>query len=544
MTEGESGKHGTTPNASSRRTVSPGSARLVARLASSHNPPADSFPLVPPLVAAMRRRLRLALLTLPLLALAACTTNPATGKQSFTAFMSQEDELRVGREEHPKMVKEFGGAYGDAKLRAYVKRVGLKLAAVSEEPGLAFTFTVLNDDKVNAFALPGGYVYLTRGILALAENEAEMAGVIAHEIGHVAAHHTAERYSATMAANLGLMALDILGSSAGLPSGFGQIAGFGAQAALMGYSRDQELEADMLGVRYMIRAGYDPKAMNTFFVKMEAHAELETAMTGKQADGPVNNIMATHPRTADRIRQAIGLANVRAAALPVTARDEYLGEIDGMVFGDDPAQGVRKGRLFVHPDLRVAFEAPPGFTLFNSPRQVIGRGPRQSLLIFDMGNEKTARETGRMAQYLTRRWAANLRLSGVETIDINGMEAATGQARVSTKNGQRDIRLIAIRGGPDRIFRLAFVTLPEATRQMNEDLRRTTYSFRRLSEAEAKAIRPLRLKVTTVVAGDTPERLAQGIPWPEFRLRWFEVLNGLRPGEMPPVGGRVKTVTE
>ncbi|MCZ6607027.1 MAG: M48 family metalloprotease, partial [Alphaproteobacteria bacterium] len=230
----------------------------------------------------MVRWLKISALLPALWLVAACSTNPATGKQSFTAFMSKEDELRIGAEEHPKMIKEFGGAYTDAKLRAYIRRIGIKLASVSEARDLPYTFTILNDDKVNAFALPGGYVYITRGLLALAENEAEMAGVLAHEIGHVAARHTAERYSTAMATNLGLMLLGAIGSSAGLPSGVGRIIGFGAQAALQGYSREQELEADMLGVRYMTRAGYTPDGMTSFFYKMQTHAELERAMEGKK----------------------------------------------------------------------------------------------------------------------------------------------------------------------------------------------------------------------------------------------------------------------
>ncbi len=136
---------------------------------------------------------RAVVLCLPLLSLAGCSTNPATGQQSFTAFMSRADELRIGAEEHPKMIKEFGGAYTDARLRAYIKRTGLALARISEVTDLPYTFTILNDDKVNAFALPGGYVYITRGLMALANDEAELAGVVAHEIGHVTARHTAQR---------------------------------------------------------------------------------------------------------------------------------------------------------------------------------------------------------------------------------------------------------------------------------------------------------------------------------------------------------------
>ena len=160
-----------------------------------------------------------------LMALSGCAVNPATGKTSFTAFMSREDEIRIGAEEHPKLINEFGGAYSDARLQAYVRRIGLKLARHADASGLPYTFTILNSDKVNALALPGGYVYITRGLLALAENEAEMAGVLAHEIGHVTARHTAERYSTAQATNIGLMVLDALGSAAGVPGGVGQLVG-------------------------------------------------------------------------------------------------------------------------------------------------------------------------------------------------------------------------------------------------------------------------------------------------------------------------------
>ncbi|MEE9544241.1 MAG: M48 family metalloprotease, partial [Rhodospirillales bacterium] len=188
-------------------------------------------------------------LIVPLLALAACTVNPATGKQSFTGFMSRADEMEVGEREHPKILREYGGRYDGQRIDAYVRDIGLGLARVSEVAGLPYTFTVLNDDKVNAFALPGGYVYITRGLLALADNEAEMAGVLAHEIGHITARHTAQRYSQAMATNLGLRILSTIGGGAGMPAGLGSLVSFGAQAILQGYSREQELEADMLAVR-------------------------------------------------------------------------------------------------------------------------------------------------------------------------------------------------------------------------------------------------------------------------------------------------------
>jgi len=485
----------------------------------------------------IRRHLHL-LYLIPLLALSACSTNPATGKQSFTAFMSPEKERQVGAAEHPKIIKGYGGDYGEQKLRSYVRHIGKSLAAVSEVPDLPYRFTILNDEKVNAFALPGGYVYITRGLLALADSEAEMAGVLAHEIGHIAARHTAQRYSTEMATNIGLTLLGVLGSAAGVPSGVGQAVSLGAQAAVRSYSREQELEADMLGVRYMTRTGYDPGAMTSFFQKLDAHSRLEARQAGEEGVG--HNIMATHPRTADRIQQAAVLAKTTPVANPRKGQLAYLDQIDGMTFGDDPSQGVRRGRVFLHPELRIRFEVPSGFTMQNFPDQVVARDSHKSEIIFDLVDGKSAPQIGALRGYLSRVYGRGLAIENLERLDINGMEAATGQARL---NG-RDIRLLVIRQDRDRIYRLAIVSLPSETHRRNEDFRRTTFSFRRLSAAEADAIRPLRLSVATVKPGDTPAKFAARMPIEGFRQEWFDVLNGLRPGQRLEPGTPVKIVIE
>lgn len=483
-----------------------------------------------------------AVLAVAVLGLSGCSTNPATGTQSFTAFMSPEDEARVGAEEHPKILKDLGGIYRSDNLGAYVAEIGTRLALVSEMPKVPWRFTVLNDHEVNAFALPGGYVYVTRGLLALAENEAEMAGVLAHEIGHVTARHAAQRYSTAMATNLGLTGLGILGSVFGMPSGLGRIVSTGAQMALQQYSQSQELEADMLGVRYLARAGYDPAAMTSFFLKLKAHSELEARQQGK--DGVSHNIMSTHPRTEDRIQQAMKLAQAKAVARPLVRRDVFLQHIDGMVFGDDPAQGVRKGRDFMHPELRVAFSVPPGFVLFNSPKQVVAFGPEKSRIVFDMVNRKEAPKVRDLAAYLDGVWGRSLDVGVVERLEINGMPAATGVARVSGAEGTREVRLVVARAAPAHIFRLAFITTPSEARRLNLELRRTTYSLRRLSAAEAKAIRPLRLSLYRVRAGDTVAALAARFPFERFQREWFRVLNDLGVGDKLRPGSRVKLVVE
>ena len=488
----------------------------------------------------MKRFLGALVLILPLPGLAGCSVNPATGEESFTAFMSRADEMEVGAREHPKILKQHGGAYGSQRLTGYVRRVALNLTRVSETPDFPYTITTLNDDSVNAFALPGGYVYVTRGLLALANNEAEMAGVLAHEIGHSVARHTAERYSKAVAANLGLNILGAIGGAMGAPPGVGNLASFGTQAYLQAFSREQELEADMLGVRYLARAGYDPAAMTSFLHRLQANDRLEAVLSGEKGKQASFSIMSTHPRTAERIAQAMRLARIAPSGRWRVERDAYLERVDGMVFGDDISQGVRRGREFAHPEFRIRFQVPPGFVLFNSPRRVLARGPGQSVIAFDMA-EKAVKS---LTAYLVRDWGRNYTLRDVEIIDVNGMEAATGHGRARTRNGTRDLRLVAIRGGGKRIFRFAFLTPPELTHRLATDLQRATYSFRRLSGQEARAIRPLRLAVVPVRPGDTAAGLAARMPFETHHLERFETLNGLERGQPLTPGSRVKTVRD
>ena len=492
-----------------------------------------------------RRPLVLALALLGLFApLAACTVNPATGQQSFTGFMSESEEVRIGAQEHSKVLLEFGGAYDNPALADYVRRIGDSLARVSETPNIRYTFTVINDDKVNAFALPGGYVYITRGLLALADTEAEMAGVLAHEIGHIVARHTAQRYSQAMAANIGLTILGVVGQAAGVGGAVGDLAQFGAAAALQSYSREQELESDMLAVRYLARAGYSPEAMNSFFRKMSAFDRLQTTIANQPGAEERYNIMSTHPRTSERIEQAIALARANTLVNPRHERTAYLSHIDGMTFGDDPRQGIRRGREFIHPALRFRFVAPPGFALFNSPRQVVARGPQNSVVVFDMESEAKARGAGSPAHYLARDWGARFSMRDVEPISIDGLDGATGWSQVRTKSGIMDVRLVAIRAAPSRIYRMVFVTPPQLTESLRAELQRTTYSFRQLTPSEASQVKPLRIALVTVKEGDTTEKLAARMPFASHRVEWFEALNGLARGQPLVPGEKLKTVIE
>jgi len=335
-----------------------------------------------------------------LVALSICATGDGqlVANDYLPDLISEVDEARIGAEQHDQILAEFGGAYDDPKIAAYVDSIGQFLALTSERPNVKFTFTVLNSPIVNAFALPGGYIYVSRGLLALAGDEAELAGVIAHEIGHVAARHGAQRMSSGIMAQLGLGLLSILTDSPEL-SGIAQL---GAMAAIQGYSRDQEFEADMLGVHYLERAGFDTEAMASFLAKMRAHSEVEGRIAGHSGSGDQFDIFATHPRTAERVRRAVQAANVSRVAQPIVGREIYLNKINGMLFGDDPGQGVVRGRQFLHPDLGFRFEAPPDFSLLNGQTQVLGRGPDGAILVFDADSRPDGRP---MTGYLQDIWA-------------------------------------------------------------------------------------------------------------------------------------------
>ncbi|HEY7688803.1 MAG TPA: M48 family metalloprotease, partial [Dongiaceae bacterium] len=217
------------------------------------------------------RSLSLALLALIAIVESGCSTNPATGESTFTGFLSEEGEQEIGRENHPKVLAEFGGAYQNQELQSYIASLGTLLARTSDRPNQKFTFTVLDSPIVNAFAVPGGYVYITRGLLALANNEAEVSGVLAHEIGHIAARHAAERYSTGTLLSLPAIAVGILTGSQEL-AGLANSAG---AAYLQSYSRDQEYQADLLGVRYLSRANYDPLGMANFLRQLQADNRLD-----------------------------------------------------------------------------------------------------------------------------------------------------------------------------------------------------------------------------------------------------------------------------
>jgi len=480
------------------------------------------------------------------LALSACapTTNPATGRQEYTT-LSPQDERAIGAREHPKILESFGGAYDDPELTAYVNRIGQRLAAQSEMPNLIWTFTVLDSPVINAFALPGGYVYITRGLAALANDEAELASVIGHEIGHVTARHTAQRQTNQTIAGLGAAAATIgavlLGADPEIARGIGDIANTAGAGYVASYSRSQELEADALGVRYLTRLGYDPMAQADFLSALQASSTLQARIAGQQYDANRVDFLASHPATAERVSRAAALA--RDAGGGERERAAYLRVIDGVEYGDSGRQGLIRGQVFAHPDMRFRFEAPEGFKLKNSPNAVLAAGPSGAGVIFDASRNPG----GSMRDYIAKRWVPALakqtqvrQASDLKSLRIDGLEAAQVDLLARTSKGEMITTLTAIRSG-DRVYRFTGLAPRGAPNWVQAATRDAALSFAQMSAREASRWRAWRIDV--VNAGSVAQA-ASRTPFEDFAEERLRVLNGLTRGERTTADGRLKTIIE
>ena len=486
----------------------------------------------------IRTVLRDAMLLLPLwLGLAACAVNPATGGLDFM-LVSHDEEKEIGRETHRQVLAEFGGVYYDPGLSAYVDRVGRKLASVTENQDFAYSFTILNSPTINAFALPGGYVYVTRGLLALISNEAELAGVLGHELAHVNARHGAQRLSRMKARN---RICETFICDSDLPV-LGDLAMVGARLAFGGFTQDQELEADAIGVRYMQRTNYQTGAMTTFLSKLKAQGELDARVAGLAERQPgSHSYSATHPLTQERIERAMKLSAKYVSEDPRSGATDYLAAVDGLLYGNSQEYGFVIGRHYAHPIRRFTFTVPQGYALYSDSRQIRAIGPNGALILVEPSRLLFK---GTIQNYLTKVWAADITLEDVRAFDINGMAAATGWLRQETTRGRMDFRLIAVRVEAGVIYRFLFMSPARMTDTLALGMRQATYSFRRLSEAEASALKPQRVRVVTVGPGEDIASLAALTTFADYPADRLSILNGLAGGESPAPGGLFKLVRE
>lgn len=453
-------------------------------------------------------------------------------------LVTPEQERKIAETEHPKVLAQFGGEYDNPRIKDYVTGLVKTLGKASDRPDIEYRVTVLNSPVVNAFALPAGYLYTTRGLLALCSNEAELAGVMAHEMGHVTARHTAQRYGRSVLASgasglAGMLNMPLLQ----------QATQIGSQLWIQGFSRDQEFQADQLGVATLVRAGYDPRAMASFLAKLQQYSELQSALAGrKPGEADAFDLFATHPRTAERVERATEQAG-QSRAKGREERDPYLRRIDGMLYGDDPEQGFVRGRVFAHPGMKFRFEAPEGFQLLNGASEVTAAGPGGAAIRFDLAPESQSHR-GTMRGYVSDVWAKGQKLASVEALNVNGMQGGSGVLRMDARSGPVDVRLTAIRFAPDAIFRFQFVAPSQTAAQVWPEFGKVTGSFRRLSDAEAAAMKPLRIGLVYAGRGDSVETLARRMAVNDRHAERFRALNGLGPEQTLSGGQTYKIVAE
>ena len=472
------------------------------------------------------------------LALASCTTfsssvsedlRPSSNPVIAETVARNDRFATLAREQHPRILATYGGEYSDPKLERMVAKVVGGLTLDPDHPKQTYQITILNSPNVNAFALPGGYLYITRGLLALANDSAELAAVIAHEMGHVTASHGLLRQQREQDEVLAARVVsDVLEGDASA-----RAALLKGKLKLAQFSRNQELEADAIGIRSIGRAGYDPFAAARFLGSMSAYAEFRSV---SGAEDPSLDFLASHPAAPQRIQLAQNHA--RGFGAPGTGkrdRDAFLAGVDGMLFGDTPEEGYVRGLSFQHPGLGVAFSVPQGFVIDNSAAAVTAAGPGDVAVRFD-GVAVDRRLA--LTDYLRSGWIAGLDESTVRAEQINGNEAARARARAD--GWQFDIAVVRAGG---QVYRL-LTAAPLSSNSLDSVAQQVTGSFRILTAAEKAALKPLRIRIRTVRAGEMVATLANEMQGVGRKLELFRLLNSLPASASLSAGDKVKIITD
>lgn len=465
----------------------------------------------------------------------------AAGRAQASAMAAEFDMMTPAqRREHERLVASYGGAYNDPELKALIQQVVERLVAASERPDLKYRVTVLNSPAINAFALPDGSLYVTRGLLSLANDTSELASVLSHEMAHVIARHASIREDQVKQA---VLVSRVISDVVNDPD-MGALAMQKSRMSLASFSRGQELEADAIGVGISARAGFDPYGASRFLTDMGRQSTLKTTGVAGAVSTttPDMDFLSSHPATPERISIAIANARQYAAAPGASSasgekdRNAYLTAIDGMVYGDDPKEGFVRGRKFFHPKLGFTFVAPEGFTLENTSQAVLGANTSGSEAL----RLDAVRVTGdqSLGQYLASGWIDGVEVNSVESLTVNGFTAATAVAR----GEQWSFRMFAIRFGSD-VYRLIFAAR-NLTPDLDRQFRAAAETFRRVASDEAEAVKPLRIRAVTVSLGDTPEKMAARMQVSERPLERFLILNGLDRDSKLKYGEKVKIIAE
>ena len=462
--------------------------------------------------------------------------------QPAASYLNPRDVQEAARQ-HPEVVEEFGGAETGARA-AYVQNVGRRVAAFSgtANAGQVYQFTTLNSAVENAFAVPGGYVYLTRQLMGIMNDEAELAFVVGHETGHIAANHHQRRRSAQTSSAIWGMLGQVLGAVVG-NNAFGGLISQGAQQfskmRLLSFSRDQEYQADVLGIRYITAAGYDPNGGASMLAQLTRSAALEARIQGDR-NRSTPEWASTHPLSENRMTQASHLARQTGrVGQGLRNRDSFLAQLDGVTVDDDPAQGVIDGRSFMHPDLRMQFYVPTGYLMQNGTRAVTIQGSAGQAQF--SGGRYTGSIDNYIYQVLQRltEGKVQLALGPIQRTSVNGIPASYVVGRANTSSGAVDVSVFAYQWDANTIYH--FVSLARGGQGLSP-FASMVNSLRRISNAEAAAIRPRVIDVVTVQQGDTVRSLASRMAYRDYQVDRFMALNGLAANSQLVPGQKVKLV--
>ncbi len=478
--------------------------------------------------------LKSGLLAATLVALGACATNPVTGTPDLV-LMSEDQEIQLGREAAREVLEAYR-RYEDPRLQRYVSRIGRELAAHSHRSRLAFHFTVLDSPEVNAFALPGGYIYVARGILAYLNSEAELAGVLGHEIGHVTARHSVRQHTAETATQL----LNVLvRAKAGAP--FGDLSDVLGTALVRGYGREYELQADRLGAEYMARVGYDPQEMLNVVRVLKAQERFEIQRAREEGRRPhiYHGLFATHPDNDRRLQEVIAAARRFRPAAPRPAnRRVYLEHLEGLVFGPGEQDGVLRGRDFYHKGLGFALSFPEGWRVENRTDRLLATAPGNDALIQLNLEDRNRRQP-------PRRFLEGLldqELSAGQPIRPDGLEGYTALAPLETPFGRRVGRVAAVYLGERVLLITAAARKGLTAGPVDQQVLETITSLHRLTPREEPLAEARRIHIITVRQGETFSGLARRYALGPYGADRLRLLNGLYPGGEPRAGQWLKVI--
>lgn len=481
------------------------------------------------------RRLNAFLVLAAVCWLGSCAVNPATGKSDFV-LMSEDDEIKLGREAHAQIVQQFGGAYADPGLQAYVQGVGERLGDKSHRNNLIYRFTVLDSPQVNAFALPGGYIYITRGLLAYLNSEAELAAVLGHEIGHVTARHSVRQISGTRAAQIGYTIGSILLPELRTNVGQGLFNVLGG-AITSGYGRDHELEADRLGAEYLARSGYDPQAMVKVLGVLKDQEVYERRIAEKEGRAPriYHGVFATHPSSDRRLQEIVASAGPPDENPDASHGDGFLHHIDGLVYGESDKAGIVRGDAFYHGHLGVSFSLPSGWLVENLPERLVIQAPDRKAVL-QVGVEDINQRIP-PADYL-KNHVKPRKLTQDEEIFPAGLQGYS--ALIDAASAKR-LERISVVYHDNRAYLFAGVS-KDGHEKHDAEFIGVARSFHPLTAQERDLARAIRIRLTTAQEGVSFADLARSSPLRPYAEEQLRLLNQLYPEGSPSPGSPIKIV--